>query len=184
MRAGSRRRRSSSAATSTNGPSPHTLAQGAPIDGFGVGTSVATSKDAPSLGGVYKLVEIERAGAAKPVMKLSAGGKASFPGRKQIWRTWRGGQAVADVIALEGEAAPYDDATPLLEQVMKEGRRLAPSPTLAAARDHHTAAVARLPRDVRMLEPRQTYPVSRTSALERLTARTVAAIADDLVPPR
>ena len=42
------------------------LADGAPIDAFGVGTALSTSSDAPALGGVYKLVEIERDGAMAP----------------------------------------------------------------------------------------------------------------------
>ena len=57
------------------------LADGAPIDAFGVGTALSTSSDAPALGGVYKLVEIERDGAMAPVLKLSAG-KRTLPGQQ------------------------------------------------------------------------------------------------------
>ena len=64
------------------------LADGAPIDAFGVGTALSTSSDAPALGGVYKLVEIERGGAMAPVLKLSAG-KRTLPGSKQVWRLSR-----------------------------------------------------------------------------------------------
>src|SRR5205085_2775155 len=58
------------------------LAAGAPIDGFGVGTALTTSSDAPTLGGVYKLVWSD----GRPVMK-SAGEKSNLPGRHQVFRT-------------------------------------------------------------------------------------------------
>ena len=64
------------------------LAAGAPVDGFGVGAALSTSSDAPSLGAIYKLVEIERAGAAVPIMKLSPG-KLTYPGRKTGLQTVR-----------------------------------------------------------------------------------------------
>ena len=64
------------------------VSSGAPIDGFGVGTALSTSSDAPALSGVYKLVEIDRAGTMTPVMKLSAG-KRTCPGAKQLWRGLR-----------------------------------------------------------------------------------------------
>ncbi|HLF41648.1 MAG TPA: nicotinate phosphoribosyltransferase, partial [Acidimicrobiia bacterium] len=57
------------------------LSEGAPLDGFGVGTRLGTSEDAPSLETVYKLVEV----AGLPVAKRSEG-KASTGGAKQVWR--------------------------------------------------------------------------------------------------
>ena len=81
------------------------LADGAPVDVFGVGTALSTSNDAPALGGVYKLVEIERGGVMAPVMKLSAG-KRTLPGSKQVWRISREGRAVGDVLASAGESSP------------------------------------------------------------------------------
>jgi nicotinate phosphoribosyltransferase len=149
----------------------HQLAQGAPIDAFGVGTALATSTDAPALGGVYKQVEIERDGASRPTMKLSGGGKASFPGRKQVWRRYAEGTAQGDVIALEHEPAP-PGAAPLLVPVMREGRRCQPPEPLEHSRDRCRRMLDELPSDVRMLDPRREYPVSRSGALERLTART------------
>ena len=120
------------------------LAQGAPIDAFGVGTRLGTSADAPSLGAVYKLV----AGARGPVMKHSSG-KASLPGVKQVYRDDREGEAAADTIALAGETGVA--GRPLLEQVMASGERLAPPESLAALRDRRAAAVAALPGPARRL---------------------------------
>ena len=75
------------------------LRQRAPIDTFGVGTAMATSLDAPALGGVYKLVEIHDQGDGRPrgTYKRSVG-KATLPGRKQVYRTMnRSGRFVGDV---------------------------------------------------------------------------------------
>lgn len=91
------------------------LAGGAAADTFGVGTELGTSGDAPSIGGVYKLVEDERG----PRVKLSTG-KATLPGRKQVWRTRPAGGGVRDVIVLEDEP-PLPDAEPLLVSVMAAG---------------------------------------------------------------
>jgi nicotinate phosphoribosyltransferase len=153
----------------------HVLAQGAPIDAFGVGTALATSKDAPALGGVYKLVEVERNGEYVPVMKLSAGGKSSQPGRKQTWRIYRQGAAVADVIGLANEPAPRG-GVPLLAPVMERGLRLGPPAGLPAGRSLCARMLAELPQGVRMLEPREVYPVSRSAMLEALTDRTGSAL--------
>ena len=106
------------------------VGSGAPIDGFGVGTAVSTSWDAPSLSGVYKLVEIERDGAMTPLTKHSPG-KTNLPGAKQVWRTGPPDAAAGDVIGLPDEAAA---GRPLLRPVMRRGalgasRRARPSPS-------------------------------------------------------
>jgi nicotinate phosphoribosyltransferase len=98
------------------------VSAGAPIDGFGVGTALSTSSDAPSLSGVYKLVEIDRAGTLTPVMKLSAG-KRTYPGAKQLWRVYGPGGPVRDVVGLAGEAAPRDGGA--APDVCREGWRAA-----------------------------------------------------------
>ena len=141
------------------------LAEGAPIDAFGVGTRLGTSADAPSLGGVYKLVE----GARGPVMKRSAG-KASLPGVKQVHREERGGAALGDTIALADEAGVA--GRPLLAPVLTSGERLAPPEPLAALRERRAGAVARLPAAARRLDaPPGAYPVRPSPALARLTAQ-------------
>jgi len=132
------------------------VAAGAPVDGFGVGTAVSTSSDAPALSGVYKLAEIERDGRAVPVLKKSPG-KRTYPGRKQVWRVMRDGIAVEDVLALEG-AQPPADAEPLLRQVMKNGERLS-RPSLTEIRDRCRQRVATLPGEVTQLIDGKKYPV-------------------------
>jgi nicotinate phosphoribosyltransferase len=114
-------------------------------------------------------------------MKLSAGGKSSHPGRKQVWRIYRQGAATGDVIGLENEPAP-PGGSPLLVPVLERGFRLGPPAGLSASRARCERMLAELPLGVRMLEPREAYPVSRSPMLEALTDRTVAAL--DLVSRR
>lgn len=83
---------------------------GAKIDVFGVGTSLATSFDAPALSVVYKLVEIE----GRYASKLSEG-KQTLPGAKQVFRL-----ADRDVVGLATEKAP-DRADALLQPVLRKG---------------------------------------------------------------
>ena len=103
------------------------LAAGAPIDGFGVGTDMGVSRDAPSLDIAYKLVEY----AGRPRLKLSTG-KVLLPGRKQVFRMERDGTADHDVIARRDEQQP---GRPLLQRVMQGGQRCGERVTLDAARD-------------------------------------------------
>jgi nicotinate phosphoribosyltransferase len=145
------------------------VADGAPIDAFGVGTAISTSRDAPALGGVYKLVEIERDGEMMPVAKLSAG-KRTLPGSKQLWRHSAGGCATGDVVALAGEAVP--GGRPLLAKVMEGGRRLHPPARLDDLRRHAETALRELPEGVRRLDDWVDYPVRISPALEALAART------------
>jgi nicotinate phosphoribosyltransferase len=141
---------------------------GAPVDGFGVGAALSTASDAPSLGAVYKLVEVERGGTAVPVKKHSPG-KETAPGRKQVWRVVAGGRAVEDVIELADAPPPAAGATaePLLTRVMRAGRREEPPLPAAELRARCLAAIERLPPEVRRLEGRSRYPVRIGPALQR-----------------
>lgn len=142
------------------------LEAGAPIDAFGVGTSLSTSIDSPALGGVYKLVEVERGGRMVTVAKRSAG-KKTLGGAKQVWRVVRDGTAARDWVGLANELAP-EDGRPLLQQVMKAGVRLAPSPPLPELREACLRAVAELPAGVRRLGDWDDYDVRLTPALHAL----------------
>jgi len=138
------------------------LAANAPIDVFGVGTALATSKDAPALGGVYKLVEFN----GEPRAKLSESEeKISYPGRKQVFRYCKEDFYTGDVIGLKSEAFP--GTQPLLEPVMAEGRRVGPRPTLGDTRKRSFTELSKLPEDVRRLKNPQRYKVSISSGIER-----------------
>ena len=154
---------------------------GAPIDGFGVGTAVTTSADAPSLSGVYKLVAIERSGVMAPVAKLSQG-KRTFPGEKQVWRVCRAGEAVRDVIGLAGQPAP-PGGEPLLSRVLRRGERTNAPRSVHDMREDGRSAVARLPAGVRRLHGADRFPVDRTvelSELARRTNRAGGAVSEDV----
>lgn len=137
------------------------LAMDAPIDGFGVGTFMGTSSDAPTLDMAYKLTEYGGRGR----LKLSSG-KQILPGPKQIWREERHGVAVRDRVTVAGEDAPGE---PLLEPVMEGGERLPGGRrTLDDARTHAAAALARLPERVQAIEPSEPpYPVEISDSLRR-----------------
>lgn len=79
------------------------LARGAQIDAFGVGTALATSEDAPAMGGVYKLVDLESEGEISYRAKFSPD-KTTYPGRKQLFRFCNAdGTFREDVIACGNE---------------------------------------------------------------------------------
>jgi nicotinate phosphoribosyltransferase len=139
------------------------IRSGAPINGFGMGTSLTTSFDAPALDCAYKLQEY--AGLAR--RKRSAG-KATWPGRKQVWRRFGAdGRIAGDIVALEDERP---DGEPLLEPVMQGGRRLAPAPSLARIREHAARGLERLPEPLRRLERDASCAVAVSETLTRLAA--------------
>ncbi|MDX6749430.1 nicotinate phosphoribosyltransferase [Geminicoccaceae bacterium 1502E] len=136
------------------------LRAGAPIDGFGVGTSLTTSGDRPSLDCAYKLMEYD--GIAR---RKRSEGKATWPGRKQVWRRFEKGRMAGDTVTLEDDPC---DGEALLVPVMREGRRLAAPPALAESRVHARSQLAALPAPLRTLEAATAYPVAIAPALRRL----------------
>jgi nicotinate phosphoribosyltransferase len=143
------------------------VAAGAPIDSYGVGTAMTTSADQPYLDAVYKLQEY----AGRPRRKRSTG-KATWPGRKQVYRRYTvEGSFLGDTVTLETDALPAD---PLIVPVMRGGRRL-PQPSLEESRKHCLRQLARLPKAF-------PYPVEISPALRAaadavdrslLTTRTI-----------
>ena len=134
----------------------------APIDSYGVGTSLTTSSDAPALDCAYKLQEY----AGIPRRKRSQG-KATWPGRKQVWRSISAGAFGHDLVGLDGER---HDGEPLLRPVMRGGERIGPPLSLAQIRNHAKEQLARLPQPLRQLRP-FTYPVEISSSLHSLAAK-------------
>jgi nicotinate phosphoribosyltransferase len=139
---------------------------GAPIDAFGVGTKLVTSEDDPALGGVYKLVSVQRDGEWRPRMKLSAS-KTTWPGRKDVFRfrDRRSGRFVRDVLACAHEETP-DGAERLLQPVIRDGQAVRELPELEALRNRARVQVNRLPEDVTRLEEPRSYPVEISQTLQ------------------
>jgi nicotinate phosphoribosyltransferase len=138
---------------------------GAPVDAFGIGTQLGVSADAPYVDAVYKLVEFD----GRPVLKLSPA-KATAPGRKQVWRG-----PSEDVIGLRDEAAPGPNHEPLLEPVMRAGRRLAPPPTVEEMHARFARDLAALPVKASRLTHPEHVVAHRTEALAALTTETAEA---------
>ncbi len=152
------------------------MRRGAPIDGFGVGTDMAVSSDAPQLDAVYKLVEFKGKGRTK----LSEG-KSVLPGRKQIYRIEDQGGAVKDILALASEPAPVVNGRPgrpLLVPVMKAGRRLPEAiVSIGESRTYAEGELGSLPTRIRELAPANPpYQVEISRTLHRAHTDLIASL--------
>ena len=135
------------------------LPAGAPLDAFGVGTQLATSADAPSMGAIYKLVELDVQGVKRFTAKYSEE-KHSYPGAKQVFR-----DVARDVIARSGECGRGEA---LMRPVILGGRLVEPLPTLEQARARSAEYIAKLPPAVRGLEESVPWPVIYSRELREL----------------
>lgn len=136
------------------------LAKNAPIDLFGVGTELSTSRDDPALGGVYKLVELN----GQPKMKLSQE-KATYPYCKQVWRSYADdGTFLGDVIGMQEENDLSGEA--LLQPVMRNGELIAPLPSLAETQKYARQQIQNLSEIYKSLTQPETYPVRYSTKLE------------------
>jgi nicotinate phosphoribosyltransferase len=151
------------------------LATGSPIDGFGVGTNLVTSQDAPGLDCAYKLVEYD--GRAR---RKRSEGKATWPGRKQVYRSFDGDCMAGDLLTTVEDHAP---GMPLLQPVMRAGARLAGLPTLEDARHTLAGGLRRLPPALTGLAPAPPYPVRVGLPLEALATAVDAAERGDVAAP-
>ena len=144
----------------------------APIDGFGIGTRMITAADAPYLDCAYKLVEY----AGWPRRKRSAG-KATWPGRKQIYRHFDDSGCMAhDILTVEDDRGT---GKPLIKPVMRSGRRLQPPPALKECRERVKKSMATLPPSLRQLQQAPAYEVRISKALRKCTAEVDARQARD-----
>ena len=136
------------------------LAAEAPIDGFGIGSSLVTSADAPALDCAYKLQEY----AGLPRRKKSEG-KSTWPGRKQVYRTYDAeGRMAGDLLTTDRDDALGE---PLMHPVMQHGLATVPMATLADARDRAADQLRRLPDALRRLGS-ERYPVEISRSLKYL----------------
>jgi nicotinate phosphoribosyltransferase len=131
------------------------VAAGAPIDSFGVGTELATSGDAPSMGVVYKIVELSDNGRTRYTAKQSTD-KPSLPGAKQIWRF-----ADHDLISLAEER--FEGAEPLLIPQLRSGQRV---------RRQEPIEVTRARAEQNRVLARQLRPVRQSEKLEELIQKS------------
>ena len=138
------------------------LAAGTPVDVCGIGTHMVVSEDAPSLDMAYKLEEY--AGVAR---RKRSSGKATWPGSKQVFRQCGDdGTFSGDCVALAAERAPGE---PLLQEVMRAGRRLGDAPSLLLSRERCRRQVAQLPAALRTLgESAAGYPVRISEGVRAL----------------
>jgi nicotinate phosphoribosyltransferase len=140
------------------------LSESAPIDGFGVGTRMTTSADLPFLNCAYKLQEY----AGRPRRKKSPG-KQTWPGSKRVYRRFdERGAMSRDVLALDGEAV---EGEPLLQPVMRGGRRLHPPEPLEEAQRRLREQLGQLPADLKSLDAPAAYPVLISNGLRCLAER-------------
>lgn len=135
---------------------------GACIDGYGLGTRLVTGTP---VNGIYKLVEIDDI----PVMKESSG-KMTYPGRKQIFRSFSGERVKADRLGLITES-PIDEQ-PLLQLVVKQGETVQPPESLAEIRSRTAASVASLPDECRDIDNPVPVSVEISASLQELTQKT------------
>lgn len=145
------------------------IAEGAPIDSFGVGTELVTSRDQPALGGVYKLVQRTDGERTIPVMKLSKN-KVTWPGPKQVHRVYgEDGKLAKDVIELaDAPPPPGASVRPLLVPIMRDGELVPHDHSADRARARCAEELAALPDSLRALHDHPTPPVEIGPALNAL----------------
>jgi nicotinate phosphoribosyltransferase len=139
------------------------VSAGAPIDSFGVGTQLATSADAPSMGAIYKIAEIDIHGIKRFTAKFSDG-KVSDPGAKQVFR-----DVARDVVTRSGECGKGEA---LLRPVILGGHLVEPLPSLETARTRAAESVARLSPALRQLEVADPRAVMQSRELRELIEQT------------
>lgn len=141
------------------------IADGAKIGAFGVGTKMGVSADTPYTDIAYKLVQYDE----RPVLKLSSG-KKSLVAEKQVFRRQRNGRYRGDTIALRDEDL---DGEALLVPMMKDGSRLLDPEPVAPIRDRFMQEFPRFDESVRAIEKAEHYPVDISDELQALQERIV-----------
>lgn len=139
-----------------------------PVDFFGVGTQVATSFDAPTLQGVYKMVEIEEKGKVCYRAKFSRD-KITLPGRKQIWRYKNeDGIIQRDLLAFVDEDYSAE-AKPLLKAYFLAGQLVQKPKSVNQARENWRKNQAELPKDLRLIAQQSSYPIEVSKKLRHVS---------------
>ncbi len=151
------------------------MKKGAKIDMFGVGTELITARPTPALDGIYKLSDVVEKGKHIPKMKLSEETvKATLPGKKMVWRIFENGKFKKDVISLDDEV--FDNAKPLLEEVVRNGKIVCERPALSGIRRKANKNFSCLPDRYKELEGAPIYPVEFSRGLITLRETIVERI--------
>lgn len=144
------------------------LSRGAAVDAFGVGTKMGVSADAPYNDIAYKLVEYD----GRPVLKLSRA-KKTLVNQKQVFRETREGKMTGDTIGMRAEILP---GNPILECMMRGGKRLAAPEPLVRIRERFLAEFLTLPDSHKSIKNADTYPVLLSPMLEKAQSKTVREV--------
>ncbi|MFX1538547.1 MAG: nicotinate phosphoribosyltransferase [Promethearchaeota archaeon] len=143
------------------------LNKGAKIDAWGVGTELILSRDAPTLGGVYKLALLEKNGKIIPKLKLSED-KMTYPDFKQVYRSINNKEELQeDILGVRGE---FDgEMKGLLVPVIKKGKLVYDLPEPSDVRSYGIKNRESLPSKFRQIKADQSYEVKISPELEELT---------------
>ncbi len=167
------------------------VTEGSPIDGWGVGTQLVTGGSDSAFSGVYKLAAKQINGAMEPTIKLSNNPeKTTTPGVKQVYRYFdASGSPMGDLLTLDDEEPQtegpvsfyhpmyeerkyllksYEHCRPLLEPVMRDGKRTEPAPELNEIRDYTISGIRRLDDTYKRLINPHVFKVSLSAGLKRL----------------
>lgn len=147
----------------------------APVDTFGVGTELSTSRDLPALGGVYKLVEKTNSDGSRQFTAKFSSEKITLPGSKQVFRHYdQDGKYLSDTIGLADEKTP-DNSHPLLVEVIKNGELTdAGKVDLTTSRAYLADSLSKLPSKYHHFTEQAIYPVAISDALNNLLAQVKA----------
>ncbi len=136
----------------------------APIDAFGIGTELATSRDDPTISGVYKLMEYNY----KPRIKISEE-KITYPGIKQVFRFYgKNGMFKEDLLTLEDEQAS-PNSEPLLIPIMKSGKLINELPNLEEIQQYYLENIKKLPESYKKLKEVRLFKLKVSKKLDDLT---------------
>jgi len=155
--------------------------RGAPIDSFGVGTELSTSRDDPAMNGVYKLVAIKVQSSSSAgnnegrvdnklfYKRKTSPAKKPYPGPTQISRILENGLIKSDFITLEGEEKIPVDSVPLLQKILDKGKILYKLPSIKQIQRFHLQQIKTLPPKFLDLGSPENYPVLYSKQLEAET---------------
>lgn len=137
-----------------------------PIDGFGVGTELITSRDDPALGGIYKLVATKKDGVYSYKLKKSEH-KETIPGLKQIYR-FRDKKYYSHDLVAEISEEPLRGGEALICPVMRNGKLIQPLPDIKEAAARCRDSLKLFSQNVREIHEPAHYQVKISPHLESL----------------